>query len=83
MTAARSWQIDAKCATADPERFFGDSTSDIGRLREMCAACPVLAQCTAAVVADEAKLSDVDIFGFCAGKTAGERKAERRLAAKQ
>jgi len=81
MSVDLSWQESANCATTDPDLFFDEEAIRLWRLREVCAACPVLAQCKATQAVIEADMADTDIFGFVAGQAARERKAERRLAA--
>ena len=44
------WEDDANCRTVDPEIFFSDEAGNLARAREVCGACPVIAQCGAFAV---------------------------------
>ena len=41
------WEDDANCRTVDPDIFFSDEAGNLAQAREVCGACPVIAQCGA------------------------------------
>jgi len=81
MSLDLSWQESANCATTDPDLFFDEEAIRLWRLRDICAACPVLAQCKATQAVIEANMAATDIFGFVGGQSSLERKTERRMRA--
>lgn len=65
------WRDDAKCAEADPELFF-PSREDLWKIalaKQICAGCPVAAECIADGVDDE--------WSIRGGLVASQRKPMR------
>lgn len=65
-----AWHRDAACRGMDAKIFYPHSYESAKPALTVCADCPVREQC------DEAGKSDV--FGIWGGKTAADRRHERR-----
>lgn len=70
-----SWQDEGLCRAMDPEIFFSteeeareDRVAREDRAKDICARCPVLAQCR------EFALSTREPYGVWGGMTEGERR---------
>ena len=73
-----SWRMFALCAQTDPEAFFVGKGETAADAREVCAACPVAAECL------EDALSYTEQWGFWGGMSVKQRyylKRVRRRAA--
>jgi Transcription factor WhiB len=67
--AAQSWTRDAACANVDPELFFpANSRQPATEAKQVCAACPVQAECL------EYSLVNEEEFGIWGGLTEKERR---------
>jgi WhiB family redox-sensing transcriptional regulator len=70
------WHLDAACAGADPETFYPlDLAPDSGAVaaaKQVCAGCPVRAECLADVMAAE---DPARRWGISGGTTPAERAA--------
>lgn len=66
-----SWRLRAGCRDLDPELFFSPVPADIEQARQVCARCPVTAQCRAAADANDEQ------FGVWAGVDRAARHAEQ------
>jgi WhiB family redox-sensing transcriptional regulator len=67
--AAQPWTRDAACAGADPELFFPANTRQPAtEAKQICAACPVRAECL------EYSLANEEEFGVWGGLTEKERR---------
>lgn len=67
------WRADAACAGEDTELFFDTSTT--GKALDLCAACPVLAQCRADIGDWESKTRSRRFYtsGVVGGTTGSNR----------
>lgn len=70
-----SWRADAACRNLDTEIFFPDSESDAGPALEVCAVCPVRAECLDWAIVNRQH------DGIWGGTTESERKRIRRRRA--
>lgn len=70
-----SWRDDAKCQDFDPELFFPTDAFGADVARQICAMCPVRAECL------EYALSTNQWYGVWAGKTTRERAKLKRETA--
>lgn len=66
------WQAAAACSGADIDLFFVDPLGDTGPAKQICAGCPVRAECL-----DFALVTRQD-FGVWGGLSAPERESLRR-----
>ena len=68
------WRAAASCRDSDPDVFFpdGEDVEAIARAKEICAGCPVRADCLAFAV----ELNQTD--GIWGGRTSAERRRLRR-----
>ncbi|MFE2419159.1 WhiB family transcriptional regulator [Streptomyces hokutonensis] len=69
----RAWEARAACRHQDAELWFSRRSSS--RAVSICAACPVLAQCRAAVLKREKGLPKCHRDGVIAGLTGAQRHA--------
>lgn len=72
------WRTRAACHTdsIDPDVMFPNSNpADIEDAREICAPCPVRAECLADAMATEGGATARDRYGIRAGMTGKERRA--------
>ncbi|HWC11606.1 MAG TPA: WhiB family transcriptional regulator [Acidimicrobiales bacterium] len=67
------WMARASCRGMAPATFFPSRGEATDEAREVCAACPVRAECLAYAVAE-------DMEGVWAGTSKRERRAMRREA---
>lgn len=75
-TTDQRWRLDAACLGQDLSLFFSDGAGQVARVaaakaKEMCAGCPVTAQCLADAYAT------LDDYGVRGGMTGRERKDSR------
>ncbi|WP_327185369.1 WhiB family transcriptional regulator [Streptomyces sp. NBC_01334] len=75
---SRAWESSAACRYQDAELWFSRRSSP--RAVAICAACPVLAQCRAAVLIREKGLPECHRDGVIAGLTGPQRYALERQA---
>ena len=71
----RDWRELAECRGSNSELFFPEAGADVARIaaaKEVCAACPVSADCLAYAV--ETNQTE----GIWGGRTASERRTLRR-----
>jgi hypothetical protein len=66
-----NWRLRAACRGEDPDLWFSESPQDIERAQQVCAGCPVQAQCLRAAKANREQ------FGIWAGIDLDVRHAER------
>ena len=66
------WAVDAACADADPAVFFPDHGRPATQAKQMCAGCPVRAECL------DFALESHERFGIWGGLTDKERRVEAR-----
>jgi WhiB family redox-sensing transcriptional regulator len=70
------WHLDAACTDVDPEVFYpldlGPDSAGVVAAKEVCAGCPVRAQCLADVMAAE---DPARRWGVSGGTTPAERAA--------
>jgi WhiB family redox-sensing transcriptional regulator len=70
------WHLDAACAGVDPEVFYPldltAGSAGVTAAKEVCAVCPVRAQCLADVMAAE---DPARRWGISGGTTPAERSA--------
>ena len=66
------WTVDAACADADPSVFFVDHGRPATEAKQMCAGCPVRAECL------DFALESHERFGIWGGLTDKERRVEAR-----
>jgi len=74
----RRWQDAALCAEVDPDLFFPEKGESIRAPKQVCAACPVRAQCL-----EYALEHEVGRWGVWGGTTWAERRTlqqQRRAA---
>lgn len=62
------WRRDAACADEDPELFFAGDDDAVRQAKEVCARCPVRAQCL------ETALAVNEMHGVWGGMAEGERR---------
>lgn len=72
-----NWAAKGACRHADPELFFpitpvGPAAAQLARAKEVCACCPVRAQCL------EYALETAQSFGVWGGASEDERRVMRR-----
>jgi hypothetical protein len=82
-TAAVNWRTHAACQDVDPEVMFpGKVIADINEAKRVCAACPVLAECLTAAMAEEGATAKENRWGVRGGLTPTQRrrKYEQRAA---
>lgn len=65
------WMTKALCAGADVNVWFPANVKDIEAAKEICAKCPVIADCL------DTAINDRIGYGIWGGKTADERKIIR------
>ncbi len=70
-----SWHTDALCRGQGAALFVRGAKADYGRLREVCAVCPVREECL------EVALADPELQGLWGGATDAERRQMRRVVA--
>jgi len=63
-----TWRDLASCAEADPDAFFPEKGGSTRKARQVCAACPVAAQCL------DYALEREEPFGIWGGMTASQRR---------
>lgn len=69
------WRLRAACRDTNPDLFFSDDVTIQARAKQVCAGCPVAADCLAAA------LEAGEEFGVQGGYTARERwRLQRGLA---
>jgi WhiB family redox-sensing transcriptional regulator len=70
------WHLDAACAGVDPEVFYpldlGPDSAGVAAAKQVCAVCPVRAECLADVMAAE---DPARRWGISGGTTPAERAA--------
>ena len=66
------WTVDAACAGADPSVFFPEHGRAATQAKQICAGCPVRADCL------DFALASHERFGIYGGLTEKERRAEAR-----
>jgi WhiB family redox-sensing transcriptional regulator len=67
-----AWRVDAACNGLDPDLFFPEKGETSKPAKQVCAGCPVKAECLSMAV--ELNLS----FGIFGGLSARERRVVRR-----
>ena len=75
MAVRLDWKLKAACRDLDTSLFFPDSEADAGPAQEVCAGCPVRAQCL------EFALATRQHDGIWGGLTETERRRLRRRRA--
>ena len=63
-----AWQRHAACAEEDPELFFAGDDASVERAKQLCAVCPVRAECL------ETALAVNEMHGVWGGMAEGERR---------
>lgn len=71
---ALDWQDDALCAQTYPDAFFPDKGGSTREAKQVCAACPVRAECL------EYALTHDERFGIWGGASERERRRMKRRA---
>ena len=66
------WTVDAACADADPDLFFGEHGRPATEAKQICAGCPVRAECL------DFALEGRERFGIWGGLTEKQRRVEAR-----
>lgn len=70
------WHLDAACANVDPETFYpldvAPGSAGVAAAKQVCAGCPVRAECLADVLAAE---DPARRWGISGGTTPAERAA--------
>ena len=66
------WTVDAACADADPDLFFGEHGRPATEAKAICAGCPVRAECL------DFALEGRERFGIWGGLTEKQRRVEAR-----
>lgn len=82
--ATPDWWADAACRTPHAQRliaagranFVPEPKKSAGKAREICAGCPVRAECAAAAEGDNGRW----LRGVWGGRTEGERRRARNAA---
>lgn len=72
---AAEWRAHAACAGFDDVMFPDSNPAAIEHAREICAPCPVRAECLADAMATEGGATARDRYGIRAGLTGKERRA--------
>jgi WhiB family redox-sensing transcriptional regulator len=73
-TASTGWASEALCAQTDPEVFFPEKGESSTPAKQICAGCPVRAECL------QDALDRDERFGVWGAQTARERDRLRRGA---
>ncbi len=72
LAGSPEWWFAGLCAQTDPELFFPEKGGSTRQAKQVCAACPVRAQCL------EYALAHDECFGVWGGLSAWERRPLRR-----
>lgn len=80
------WQQEAACRGMDPDLFFpvgrtGDAVGDIALAREVCAGCPVAADCLEFALSARNPVISAGIWAGLTDRQLERLRAERALAA--